>query len=185
MSRRKKDPLRPLTEPELHTLQHISRSHTAPVVEVVRAKMLLLVAEGSSYQDAVRAVGRRNREAASLLVARFNAEGLAALTPRHGGGQKRVYGEKERQRILTELARTPTPEHDGCVSWSLATLQKALRTAPDGLPRVSTYTLWQVLREAGQTHQHNRTWCQTGTVQRKRKDGIVTVTDPDTEAKKS
>ena len=83
------------------------------------------------------------------------------------------------------MARTPTPQHDGCVSWSLATLQKALRTAPDGLPTVSTYTLWQVLREAGQTHQHNRTWCQTGTVLRQRKDGIVTVTDPDTEAKKS
>lgn len=185
MSRRKKDPLRPLTEPELQTLQQISRSQMAPAVEVVRAKMLLLVADGSDYQDAVRAVGRRNREAVSLLVARFNAEGLAALTPRHGGGQKPVYGEKERQRILTELARTPTPEHDGCVSWSLSTLQKALRTAPDGLPTVSTYTLWQVLRDAGQTHQQNRTWCQTGTVLRQRKDGTVSVTDPDTEAKKS
>jgi hypothetical protein len=185
MSRRKKDPLRSPTEHELRTLQKISRSQTAPTAEVVRAKMLLLVAEGSSYQNAVHAVGRRNREAASLLVARFNQEGLAALTPRHGGGQKPVYGEAERQRILAEFARTPQPETDGTATWSLSTLQKALRTAPDGLPRVSTYTLWQVLRDAGQTHQQNRTWCQTGTVQRKRKDGIVTVTDPDTDAKKS
>ena len=185
MSRRKKDPLRPLTQQEFQTLQQISRSHTAPAVAVVRAKLLLLVAAGSHYQDAAHAVGRRSLTSVSLLVARFNAEGVAALTPRHAGGPQPVYGEKERQRILTEVARTPTPQHDGCVSWSLATLQKALRTAPDGLPTVSTYTLWQVLREAGQTHQHNRTWCQTGTVLRQRKDGIVTVTDPDTEAKKS
>lgn len=185
MSRRKKDPLRPLTEQERQLLQRVSRSQTASAVAVVRAQLLLLVAAGSDYQDAARAVGRRSLTAVSLLVARFNAEGVAALSPRHAGGPTPVYGEAERQRILTELARTPTPEHDGCVTWSLATLQKALRTAPDGLPTVSTYTLWQVLRKAGQTHQHNRTWCHTGTVQRKRKDGTVTVTDPDTEAKKS
>lgn len=180
VSRRKKDPLRSLTEHELQSLQQISPSHTAPAVAVVRAKMLLLIATGSDYQDAVHAVGRRSREAASLLVARFNQEGLAALPPRHGGGRQPVYGQKERQRILTELARTPTPEYEGGATWSLATLQKALRTAPDGLPTVSTYTVWQVLRENGQTHQHNRTWCQTGTVLRKRKEGTLTVTDPDT-----
>ncbi len=85
MSRRKKDPLRSLTEQEFQPLQQISRSQTAPAVAVVRAKLLLHVANGSDYQDAVRAVGRRNREAASLLVARFYQEGLAALIPRHGG----------------------------------------------------------------------------------------------------
>lgn len=185
MSRRKKDPLRPLAEQQFQTLQQISWSHTAPAVAVVRAKLLLLVAAGSDYQDAARAVGRRSLTAVSLLVARFNQEGVAALSPRHAGGPQPVYGEAERQRILTELARTPTPEHDGCVSWSLATLQKALRTAPNGLPRVSTSTLWQVLRDAGQTPQQNRTGCHTGTVLRQRKDGTVTVTDPDTEAKKS
>ena len=185
MSRRKKDPRRFLAEHELCTLQQISRSQTAPVAEVVRAKRLLLVAQGSSYQDAIHAVRRRNREAAPLLVARFNQEGLAALTPRHGGGRTPVYGEAERHRILTEFARTPQPETDGTAPWSLSTLQKAVRPAPDGLPSVSTYTLWQVLRDAGQTPQQNRTWCQTGTVLRKRKDGIVTVTDPDTDAKKS
>jgi len=59
-----------------------------------------------------------------------------------------------------------------------------LRTAPDGLPQVSTFTLWAVRRDAGYTWQRSRTWCQTGTVKRKRKHGAVAVTDPDTEAKK-
>ena len=33
--------------------------------------------------------------------------------------------------------------------------------------------------------QRSRSWCQTGTAQRKRKSGIVTVIDPDSEAKKN
>ncbi len=185
MSRRKKDPLRLLTEAERQALHQMSRSQSAPAVQVTRAKILLLVAEGYDYQAAAQAVGRRSVEAVSNLVTRFNQEGMAALQPRHGGGQRKVYTEPARQRILQEFARTPVPEIDGTATWSLTTLQKAVRRAPDGLPSVSTYTLWQVLREAGRTPQQSRTWCPTGTVQRKRKDGGVTVTDPDAQAKKS
>ena len=185
MSRRKKDPLRILTDNEKLTLLHCSRSQTAPAVEVVRAKILLRVAQGDDYQQAAQSVQRRSGEAVATLVARFNQEGLGALKPRHGGGPPRIYDQRAKERILRELARTPTPEQDATATWSLSTLQKALRQAPDGLPRVSTFILWQVLKEARQSHQHTRTWCQTGTVERKRKDGVVLVTDPDTDAKKN
>ena len=91
MSRRKKDPLRPLTDAERQALTRLSRSQAAPAVQVARATMLLAVAAGDDYQQAARSAGRRSGDAVSHLVARFNAEGLAALTPRHGGGQPRVY----------------------------------------------------------------------------------------------
>lgn len=185
MSRRKKDPLRPLTEHELQMLQQTSRSLTAPAVQVTRAKILLSVAQGEDYQDAAQNAGRRSLKAVSHLVARFNQEGLAALQPRHGGGQPKIYTGALRERIVAEYRRPPTPEADGTATWTLSTLQAALRQAPDGLPHVSTYTLWQVLGQEGQTPQKNRTWCDTGTVLRKRKDGIVAVTDPDTDAKKN
>lgn len=185
MSRRKKDPLRDLSPDELQTLQPLSRSQSAPAVQVTRAKILLAVAQGADYQDAAQAAGRRSIEAVSHLVARFNQEGLVALLPRHGGGQKKIYDQAAQQRIRDEFARTPTPEQDGTATWSLSTLQKALRQAPDGLPNVSTFTIWQVLQEAGRSSQQSRSWCSTGTVQRKRKDGTVWVTDPDTAAKKS
>ena len=42
---------------------------------------------------------------------------------------------------------------------------------PTACPRVSTYTLWQVLHEAGYSHQRTRTWCPTGTALRRRKAG--------------
>src|SRR3954453_2001320 len=102
MSRRKKDPLRELTEPERRELVQLSRSQAAPAAEVIRAKILLAVARGDDYQDAARSVGRRSGDAARPLVARFNAEGLAALTPRHGGGRSPTYGPQERARIAAE-----------------------------------------------------------------------------------
>jgi transposase len=185
MSRRKKDPLRELTGPERRELSRISRSQAAPAVEVVRAKLLLAVASGDDYQDAARSVGRRSGDAVSHLVARFNAEGLAALTPRHGGGRRPTYGPQARGRIAAEAARAPTPEGDGTATWSLATLRRALRAAPDGLPRVSTYTIRRVLREAGASYQRTRSWCPTGTAVRRRKAGPAVVTDPDADAKKS
>jgi transposase len=185
MSRRKKDPLRPLTDSERQALTQLSRSQAAPAVHVARASMLLAVAGGSDYQQAARSAGRRSGDAVSHLVARFNAEGLAALSPRHGGGHPLVYDHASRERILQEVRREPTPQADGTATWSLSTLKGSLRSAPDGLPRVATSTIWQVLHEAGLSYQQSRTWCPTGAALRKRKSGPVVVTDPDSESKKS
>jgi transposase len=185
MSRRKEDPLRALTEPERQQLVHLSRSQSAPAAEVIRAKILLAVARGDDYQDAARAVGRRSGDAVAHLVARFNAEGTAALTPRHGGGRQPTYGPQERARIAAEARREPTPEGDGTASWSLSTLRRTLRAAPDGLPKVSTYTIRLVLRESGASYQRSRTWCPTGQALRRRKAGPAVVADPDAGPEKS
>src|SRR6476659_8272641 len=131
MSRRKKEPLRPLTDDERDALGQMSRSQVAPAAEVARAKMLLLVASGSDYQGAAAAVGRKSGDAASALVGRFNREGLQALAPRHGGGRRRVYHAPARARILAEARRKPTPQPDGTATWSLSALKRALRGAAD------------------------------------------------------
>ena len=185
MSRRKKGPLRELTEPERQELSQLSRSQSAPAAEVIRAKLLLAVAAGDDYQTAARSVGRRSGDAVSHLVARFNAEGTAALTPRHGGGRRPTYGPEARARIAAEAARAPTPEDDGTATWSLSTLRRTLRAAPDGLPKVSTYTIRRVLHESGSSYQRTRTWCPTGRALRRRKAGPAVVIDPDSDAKRS
>jgi transposase len=185
MSRCQKEPLRRLSDTERQDLERISRSRSSPAALVARAKALLAVAKGASYTQAAQEAGRRSGDAVSRLVARFNAEGLEGLEPRHGGGPAIVYGEAERERILAEVRRAPNRRQDGTATWSLSTLQRALRTAPDGLPQVSTATILTVLQEAGWSWQQTRSWCDTGTVLRQRKEGTVTVTDPATDEKKS
>ena len=132
-----------------------------------------------------RAAGRRSGDAVAQLVARFNREGLVALEPGHGGGQPKRYTQIEQERILQEVRRQPDREQDKTATWSLSTLQSALRRAPDGLPTVSTYTIWCVLRDAGFTWDKDRSWCETGTAVRKRKSGTVVVHDPDATPKKT
>jgi transposase len=185
MTHRQKDPLRSLTEEELTVLTKISRAQSEPASHVARAKALLAVASGQSYTAAARAAGRRSNDAVSQLVSRFNREGLAAIEPRHGGGAQTIYGVEERKRILAEFERQPDREKDGTATWSLSTLQRALREAPDGLPNISSSTIWYILQGAGWTWQKDRTWCRTGTVTRKRKGVAVEVTDPETEGKKT
>jgi transposase len=143
------------------------------------------VAAGQRFTAAARAAGRRSGDAVARLVARFNTEGLAALAPRHGGGPPVVYDAAVRERILREFRRPPDREQDGTATWSLTTLQRALRRAADGLPTVSTWTILQALHDAGYTWQDSRTWCHTGTAKRKRKDGtVVETTDPAATPKK-
>ncbi len=185
MTRRQKDPLRLLTPEEQTRLDRLSRSQTDPASHVARAQALLAVAAGQSYSAAALAAGRRSGDAVAHLVTRFNQHGLAAIVPSHGGGPAPIYAVAERNRILAEARRPPQRDRDGTATWSLMTLRQALRTTPDGLPKVSTGTIRAVLLEAGWSWQRSRSWCETGTAQRKRKRGIVTVVDPDAEAKKS
>lgn len=185
MSRRKKDPLRPLTPEETETLTRFSRAQSVPASHVTRARLLLAVAAGLDYTQAAKSVGRKDRDCVSGLVSLFNRDGLQSVVPGHGGGFQPRYTDAEKARILDEFKRVPDRELDRTASWTLSTLQRALRRASDGLPTVSTYTLRMVLNEAGYSWQKDRTWCQTGQVERKRKNGIVTVVDPEAEAKKS
>ena len=185
MARRQKDPLRPLTTDERTELERVSRADSERADRVAHAKALLAVADGAGLDDAARAAGRRSGRAVAHLVGRFNRVGLAALDRKHGGGPTIQYGAAEQERILEEFRRAPDRERDGTASWSLTTLQRALREAPDGLPQVSTWTILGVLWNAGYTWQQSRTWCHTGTVVRKRKAGPVEVTDPDTTPKKT
>jgi hypothetical protein len=89
-----------------------------------------------------------------------------------------VYDAATRERILRKFRRPPDRECEGTAPWSLTTLPRALRRAPDGLPMVSTWTILQTLWEAGYTWQARRTWCHTGLVLRKRQAGVGAVTAP-------
>src|SRR3712207_6781786 len=109
MSRRKKNPLRPLSAEERTALTRLTRSQSAPAGEALRARALLAVAEGASYRAAAARVGRHG-DTVTRWVNAFNHLGLDALRPGHGGGPKARYQASAQQRILAEFARVPDRE---------------------------------------------------------------------------
>jgi len=179
MGRPPKNPLRTLKKKERAELERVSRSHTESFEHVARAKALLAVNQGHTYQEAAILSGRRSDQAVSSLVLRFNQRGLDALNSLHGGGFKIIYGPKEKQQILDHVSQK---REGGSSHWSLSLIQTSLEETPLG--HVSRDTIWKTLREEGYRFQKSRTWVNTGKVIRKRNGKWVEVKDPDKEAKK-
>jgi transposase len=173
--------LRPLSQAEQQALQRVAKASSERVDTVRRAKALLAVAAGESFTQAGKLAGL-SREGVSQLVERFNQHGLAVLAITPGRGRKPTYGAQERTRVLQEARRQPDRVSDQTATWSLKLLQRALRRA--GLPAIGSTTIGRILHEEGYSQQRDRTWCETGTAYRVRKDGIYRVRDPQAQKKK-
>lgn len=184
MARPIAQPLRPVTEAERQELIRVTQAPSELMRRHRRATALLAVDSGATLTEAATKAGMRVADSVALLIRRFNARGLAALDDRPGRGRRLQYGPTERGRILHEFQRKPDLEQDGTATWSVSLLQRALRRAPDGLPNVSGFTILYVLHEAGYTWQRDRSWCNTGTALRKRKEGVVRVEDPEATLKR-
>jgi transposase len=176
------EPLRTLTEVERAHLSTLVRATSQRADVRQRALALQAVADGASYSAAARRAGFVTGDTISRLVHRVNQHGLAALEIAPGRGRKPTYSTAERQQILDTLQQAPERTTDQSATWSLTLLQRRLRS--NGLPQVSRDTIHKTVRAAGYTWQRTRTWCPTGTARRKRKAGVVTVTDPETEQQK-
>jgi len=174
-------PLRAMTPDEERMLERTAKASSERVDVVKRARALLAVKAGQAYTWAAQEAGYKSGDSVSLLVARFNEQGLAALHIAGGRGRKAQYTAVQRDRILQELQRVPDRQADGTATWSLKTLERALRK--EALAQVSASTIRVVLQEAGYRFGKTRTWCPTGTAIRKRHGRLVTVQDPRAEEK--
>ena len=85
MSRRKKDPLRALTDAGATGVGPARPVPGRPRRRGRPGQAAPGRRRRRRLSEAARRAGRRSGDAVAHLVARFNAEGLAALTPRHGG----------------------------------------------------------------------------------------------------
>src|SRR5437763_9895274 len=182
MATMQRERLRPLTVAEQRALTTMAKASSERLDRVRRAVALLAVAQGQGFVPAAHAAGLRSGTTVANLVRRFNREGLAALRIAPGRGRRPTYGPAARARIVATAQRSPGRRTDGTATWSLKTLERTLRR--EGLPRVGATTIRRVLRDAGSSYQRTRTWCPTGTAQRRRKAGVVRVVDPKTEEKR-
>ena len=182
MATAQKEALRPLTPAERAALEQVRRATSGRVDRVRRAVALLALAEGTSFAAAARQAGYRSGSAVTALVRRFNRRGLAALTIAAGRGRKPTYDPAARAQIVTTAQRAPERQAHGTATWSLSTLERTLRR--EAFPRLGATTIRRVLEDAGSSYQRTRTWCPTGTAERKRKSGVARVVDPQTEVKR-
>ena len=182
MARAQKEPLRAVSAEEQAALDRIAQASSERVDRVRRATALLAVAAGQPFARAAHRAGFRSGTAVAELVARFNRRGLAALTIAKGRGRKPTYDATARAQIVATAQRAADRRADGTATWSLSTLERTLRR--EALPRVAASTIRRVLQDAGSSYQQTRTWCPTGTAERKRKAGVVRVVDPQTELKR-
>jgi transposase len=178
-----KEPLRTLTAAERGALERMAKASSARVDQVRRAGALRAVAAGASFAQAARQAGFGSGTAVANLVVRFNQHGLTALVIAAGRGRKPRYDAAARAQIVATAQRPPDRRTDGTATWSLSALQRTLRR--EAFPHLGATTVRRVLEDAGSSYQKTRTWCPTGTAQRKRKAGVVTVVDPRTEEKRA
>ena len=171
-----------MTVDEHSLLERMAKAHHERVDHVRRAQALLAVAQGQPFARAARQASFGSGTTVANLVRRFNSRGLAALPIAAGRGRRPTYAAAARVQIVATAQRTPDRRRDGMATWSLGTLRRTLRR--EGLARVGTSTIRRVLQDAGSSFQRTRSWCPTGTAQRVRKTGVVTVVDPETEQKR-
>jgi transposase len=182
MATPQKEQLRALASAEQATLEQLVQRTSERMDRVRRASALLAVARGESFATAARAADLRSATTVANLVSRFSRHGVAALRIRAGRGRKPTYNATARSAIVATAQRPPQRREDGTATWSLSTLERALRKSNH--PRMGATTIRRVLEQAGSSYQRTRSWCPTGTAQRKRKSGVVSVIDPLTEEKR-
>jgi len=180
MARRAEESLRALRAGEQEILERLAKATGERLDRVRRARALVAVAGGADRSTAAQGAGFASRTSVTDLVRRFNREGLRALRIATGRGRAATDDVSARARIVAVAQEQPRRREDQTATWSLATLQRR-----PGLERVGRSTIRRVLQEAGSSYQRTRTWCPTGTALRKRKEGVVQVSDPQTEEKKA
>src|SRR6202166_2933603 len=126
-------------------LSHIAQSRALPAGFVFRAKLILMLAEGASFN----AIKRQLQTTAPTIIRwkqRFRQSGLDGLDTYHPGQKPSVLTPALRARILSATRRKP---HDGSTHWSCRKLASVLGVSKDAVHRV-----WQ---EAGlQPHRLER-----------------------------
>jgi transposase len=165
VARAKNEALRALTNDERWTLERVRRAGSERADHVRRATALAAVAEGQPFVAAARRAGLHSGSTVAGLVGRFNRHGLGALAIAAGCGRKPIDDATARAPIVATAQRQPDRKQDGTATWSLSTLEHSLRR--EALPAIGATSRRRVLQDAGSSYQKTRTWCPTGTAQRK------------------
>jgi len=122
-----------LTEEERLELQQITLSRTLPAGDVMRARMVLLLSQGTSYRR-IQTLLDTTAPTISRWKERFVQHRIAGLTEeRHPGQKPSVRTPKLQARILTAIKDGPK---DGSTHWSCRKLASRFGVSKDTIQRI-------------------------------------------------
>jgi transposase len=91
-----------------------AHSRTLPAGDVFRAKLILSLADGMTYEQIVKALGT-TKPTIARWKARFEEAGMDGLKPRHRGSQPRAATATVQARVARRVQQKPP---DGSTHWS-------------------------------------------------------------------
>ena len=115
----------------------IANSRTFPAGDVFRARLILALAAGQSYQATARDL-RTSAPTIARWKNRFDEQGIDGLVPRHRGSRARVATAAVQARVLKKLQQAPP---DGSTHWSCRKMAEAL-----GLSKSTVQRIWASAR---------------------------------------
>lgn len=128
---RKSAPLK-LSDEDRQTLLSWTRSHSMPQNLVIRARIVLMAADGN-FTKAIANALNINAETVRKWKRRFNKEGIGGLHDEARSGRKRTYKEEE---VAALVRKTLESKPEGATHWSCRTMADECGMSPATVNRI-------------------------------------------------
>jgi transposase len=132
-----KQPVVTLSQEERAELKQVANSRTFPAGDVFRARLILALAAGQSYEVIAREL-RTSAPTIARWKRRFEKKGIDGLIPCHRGSRARVATAGVQARVLKKLQQEPP---DGSTHWSCRKMAEAV-----GLSKSTVQRIWASAR---------------------------------------
>src|SRR5580692_4304658 len=113
-------------------LQRWAQSRTLPAGDVFRARLILALADGSTYREIATSL-KTSLPTIARWKMRFERDGLAGLEGRHLGSKPRAATPKVQARVIRRVQQTPG---DGSTHWSCRKLASELALSKSTVQRI-------------------------------------------------
>jgi transposase len=114
-----------------------AQSRTLPAGDVFRARLMLALADGKSWNQ-IEVELHTSRPTIARWKRRFEQQGMAGLDPRHMGSEPRVATPSVQARVLRKSMQRPA---DGSTHWSCRKMATTL-----GLSKSTVQRIWRQAR---------------------------------------
>lgn len=147
--------VRELLPEEAQRLRRMSRQ--SKVFALRQRAQILLASDSRSPASEIARVLQTDENQVRRVIAEFNADGMASLRPRIGGGRPRRIDDAAREKIRAIALARPRDLGEPGTRWSLATLRRYL-IRNRIVDHVDKEHLRRILQSLGITAQRTRTW---------------------------